>query len=89
MCGSCAYGQTIEGFRQAEKVVICSFNRTMKIDWPVAKCSAYHKEGGPMLDKMKDIAWIITPQKRGKVGFSVQTPEKFKEENPHEDPTEL
>lgn len=71
LCQSCVYGQVVRG-QNLEERVFCNRNsfRALEMGFKVERCSAYYQRGLTSLDEMEKIAWIITTDTVGPIGFS-------------------
>ena len=93
LCDSCINSQVVEGFSHAHKIVYCNGPiNGLYVTWPVCKCNEYKAKETTALKEMEKIAWVVKPQKRGKVGFvqilpPSQAPKK--DDDKYGDPLEI
>jgi len=88
LCKSCMWGLVAEGQSSNELVQICqkSLNNNIFMAFPVYECTGYFRTAQVDLKNMEKIAWILTIKGGRPVGFI--TPDRFKEENPKDSPSE-
>jgi hypothetical protein len=75
LCATCRYSLIRVGSNGA-KTVKCDFFGRVWYE-PTVECSNYSDRRVPYLGEMKEIAWTVTPNPKGKVGFEApKAPEK-------------
>ena len=92
LCDTCHNSQVVEGYSVGHKVIWCNDPIDgLLIQWPVAKCNQYRARENTALKEMEKIAWVVTPRKRGKVGFvQILPPDPTKKkDDEYGDPSEL
>lgn len=69
LCHSCSQSFIREGYN-GDKVVLCTWvTPPLRIKGPTVKCGSYrHKNEADVFD-LEKIAWIISTDPKGKIGF--------------------
>lgn len=76
LCKSCSYGCVIEG--SGKEVTFCQ-EINKRIDFQVERCSSYYPQDSISLGAMREIAWTVETNRKGKIGF-VSPDERRREE---------
>lgn len=74
LCHSCVYGQSIRG-QNFEERVICNRNsyKPMELGFNVERCTGYYQRGLVTVQEMEKVAWIISTETVGPIGFATGT----------------
>ena len=74
ICGSCRNGMVKEDDRGDRQTFCSSLMKPLRIFRPVVRCTDYEERTRESEHDMRQIAWVLRTDKRGKVGFA--PPEK-------------
>jgi hypothetical protein len=69
LCASCSHVFVREGYHTGREVWCTWVSPRMKIHDATSHCGDYHKKNSPDAYELEKIAWIITGDPKGKVGF--------------------
>ena len=68
LCDTCRKAYLIRGPGESQEAIECSvLSRTPR--WPVVECSMYDDKRMVSLREMRETAWVLTGEVKGKVGF--------------------
>jgi len=67
LCHTCREGFIVE-LNNNEQIIKCQYSY-VNLTRPVIKCSEYDPKNLPSRRDMEKIAWVITTDKRRKIGF--------------------
>jgi len=79
LCGTCTYGQIVQGFVESQQVTVCRRQYPpWPVPFPVRRCTGYLDCRQPDLEDMREVAHVLVRGQRGKqVGFV--TPDRYRE----------
>ena len=74
LCKTCRHGISVE-MANGRDVLRCQY-MDKRISSPVLRCNVYQNQNTPDIYSMKEIAWEIKADPKGKLGFSPPDPKR-------------
>lgn len=81
-CASCSHAHILQGFRESEEVVYCTYATDLiPVPFKVRECSNYWDKHRPSWKQMQELAIDILPTSSAKTaGFNFDTVEEVEDE---------